>query len=174
MEYRQEDVSVCCICSFILLIIFGDINYILNVIKKSFYNFNDNGRFELWQSGLNFWRKDFISMTFGMGQVAEIRWWGSFHGEQYINMVYHSTIIHCMTTMGNMGLGFLILHFIDKYKQLFKLSSGIAGVMLIGYVMVDLYGMIDNTYGMYYYMIPLMIIMATLDQIGKEDIKDLF
>ena len=113
-------------------------------------------------------------MTFGMGQVAEFIYTGSFNGYADVNLVYHSTIFHCMATMGNMGLGFLILHFIDKYKQAFKFNKEVMGLMLIGYVMVDLYGLIDNTYGMYYYMVPLMIIMASIDQVDKEDIDCLF
>ena len=35
--------------------------------------------------------------------------------------------------------------------------------------MVDIYGMIDNTYHMYYFMIPLMIIMAVVDA-GKDNL----
>lgn len=151
-------------------------------IKELFADFNTTftdffdakGRYEIWQSGLNMWRKDFVSMTFGMGQVAEIKYLNSFNGWADINVVYHSTIFHCMATMGNMGLGFLILHLIDKYKQAFKFNKDIMGLMVIGYTMVDLYGLIDNTYGMYYYMVPLMIIMASIDQVNKEDIDYLF
>ena len=42
--------------------------------------------------------------------------------------------------------------------------------MLVGYLAVDAYGMIDNTYGMYYYMIPLVILMAALDNDKNTDI----
>ena len=37
--------------------------------------------------------------------------------------------------------------------------------------MVDAYGMIDNTYHMFYYMIPLVTIMACFDSQNKEKIK---
>ena len=43
--------------------------------------------------------------------------------------------------------------------------------ILIGFVVVDLYGMIDNTYGMYYFMIPVVILMASLDCTTKEEIE---
>ncbi|MBE6137253.1 MAG: O-antigen ligase family protein [Erysipelotrichaceae bacterium] len=163
------------IAGVLLLIIAFNVKELVNDFSSEFSNFfYDNGRFEIWQWGLDVWRKDFVSMTFGMGQVAEIRFIGTFNGYEDANVVYHSTIFHCMATMGNLGLGFLVMHFIDKYKQISKLSKDIMGLMLIGYIMVDLYGMIDNTYGMYYYMIPLMIIMGTLERVNKEDTIDLF
>lgn len=164
--------GICAILGVELIIGIKDLIVDFNTAFKDF--FNDTGRVEIWISALEVWRKDFVSMTFGMGQVAEIKYLNSFNGNAHVNVVYHSTIFHCMATMGNMGVGLLILHFIDKYKQILKLDKGIMGLLLIGYAMVDLYGMIDNTYGMYYYMISLMIIMASLERVNKEDIEGLF
>ena len=36
--------------------------------------------------------------------------------------------------------------------------------------MVDLYGLIDNTYGMYYYMVPLCITMATINNCSDTEL----
>ena len=96
-------------------------------------------------------------MTFGSGVIAEYY----PDGTRYV--VYHSTIFQILATVGNLGLAFIIIHFIEKYKQLKVLGKSNMGILLIGYIVVDLYGLIDNTYGMYYYMIPMMIIMAVLD-----------
>jgi len=46
--------------------------------------------------------------------------------------------------------------------RLFRVTS------VIGYVVVDLYGLIDNTYYMYYYMIVLVVIMASIDNKIKD------
>ena len=35
--------------------------------------------------------------------------------------------------------------------------------LFMGFLAVDLYGFIDNTYHMYYYMIPLAITLAAID-----------
>ena len=43
-------------------------------------------------------------------------------------------------------------------------------ILLFGHLVVDAYGMIDNTYGMYYYMIPLVVFMASLDNDKNTDI----
>ncbi len=48
-------------------------------------------------------------------------------------------------------------------------------IMLFGYLVVDAYGMIDNSYGMYYNMIPLVVFMASLDNDKNTDIfKDTY
>ena len=64
---------------------------------------------------------------------------------------------------GIVGLLALIFHLFEKYKQLYKKDLAFALAMAIGYFLVDIYGLIDNTYGMYYYMVPLVIVMASLD-----------
>lgn len=143
---------------FIIHILF-DITTILKDIKTHVFNLglSDNGRFDFWKQSLNLWKTDFVRMTFGSGVIAEYY----PDGTRYV--VYHSTIFQILATVGNLGLAFIIIHFIEKYKQLKVLGNSNMGILLIGYIVVDLYGLIDNTYGMYYYMIPMMIIMAVLD-----------
>ena len=64
----------------------------------------------------------------------------------------------------------ILFYFFEKYIQLWKKEIGFALIMLFGYLVVDGYGMIDNTYGMYYYMIPLVVFMASLDNDKNTDI----
>ncbi len=71
---------------------------------------------------------------------------------------------------GIFGVAMLALHFFEKYFQLFKKELPFVFVMLVGYLVVDAYGMVDNTYGMYYYMVPLVILMAALDCDKNTDI----
>lgn len=125
---------------------------------------SDNGRFSLWKQAVNIWKQDFVRMTFGSGMVTE------FLPDSIRYVVYHSTFFEVLAKVGNLGIAFLIIHFIEKYKQLMKFESMYIGLFIIGYIVVDLYGLIDNTYGMYYYMIPLMITMACFD--SKSNIEE--
>ena len=47
--------------------------------------------------------------------------------------------------------------------MLFSLEKKLAIPLFISLIMVDAYGMIDNTYHMFYYMIPLVILLACID-----------
>ena len=137
---------------------FGINNIIADIKEYVFFlDLSDNGRFGLWNQAINLWKQDFVRMTFGSGIVAE------FLPDSYRYVVYHSTFFQVLATMGNLGVAFIIIHFVEKYKQLKVFDKSTIGILLIGYLVVDLYGMLDNTYGMYYYMIPLMIVMAVID-----------
>ena len=57
----------------------------------------------------------------------------------------------------------LIIHLIEKYKAIAKLNKIEYGFILISFVLTDLYGLMDNTYHMFYYMIPLVILLACID-----------
>ena len=45
--------------------------------------------------------------------------------------------------------------------------------LLVGYILVDIYGMADNTYHMYYYMIAISIIMACIDSDNYYNNKEI-
>ena len=47
--------------------------------------------------------------------------------------------------------------------MLLSLEKKLAIPLFISFIMVDAYGMIDNTYHMFYYMIPLVTILACFD-----------
>ena len=132
---------------------------------------NSSGRFELYKGATDIWATDFLTVTFGNGWVAE------YASERFpqlnVYVVYHSTFFQMLATLGVVGVILLLFHFYEKYKQLFKFDISICVCLFVGYILVDIYGMIDNTYGMYYYMLPLVIVMASLDNLDKKTSIDL-
>ena len=103
-----------------------------------------------------------MTIIFGNGIISEMQV-GGFTGFDTVYTVYHSTFFETLTVAGSVGIIALAFHFFEKYKQIFKYEKEFMLVLLVGYLFLDLYGMIDNTYGMYYYMVPLVILMASLD-----------
>ena len=78
-------------------------------------------------------------------------------------VVFHSTIFETLIIGGIIGLGFLLYHLFEKYRACLKRNDIFYIFVIISYLFVDAYGLIDNTYHMYYYMIPLVILMACID-----------
>ena len=143
---------------------FGLIKFVNDVKDFVFTKgLNDNGRVELWTSAYNLWNKNWLTRIFGSGMVSEIRNQSSYHGADFVFVVYHSTFFQTLCFGGIFAVLALLFHFFEKYKQLWKREISFSLIMLFGYLIVDAYGMIDNTYGMYYYMIPLVIFMAAID-----------
>lgn len=125
---------------------------------------DDNGRKELWLSAYTHWAKNPLTKIFGAGMICELdeRWFPATEW-QLVPVVFHSAFFETLAVSGIVGLVFLVLHFIQKYRNLYKFDKSLFVILGIGYFIVDIYGMIDNTYHMYYYMLPLMVIMATID-----------
>lgn len=135
-----------------------------DIRKCLFFNdLDDSGRKGLWMDAIRMWKKNPLHIIFGGGMVSEFYTVASFHGVAEVFKVYHSTFFETLASFGMVGVLFLGIHLFEKYRQLLKLDRNVAVLIFISYVMVGLYGMIDNTYSMYYYMIPLVIIMATID-----------
>ena len=156
------------------VVVFGviGITNIIDKVKTQVFDqgLDNNGRTGLWESGINLWKTNFGTIMFGNGIVGE---WSSRpldyeSGERIVYLVYHSTVIECLASVGVVGLICLAFHFYEKYRQACKLEKSVLGLVLIGYILVDLYGIIDNTYGMYFYMVPLMILMAGLNNYDKN------
>ena len=136
-----------------------------------FYNgFDNNGRLELWNRSFNLWNSNWRNRLFGSGIVSEIEYRQSFNGFDNVFIVYHSTFFEVLAIGGGFGVLAILFHFFEKYKQICKKELSFALIMIVGYLAVDFYGMIDNTYGMYYYMVPLILIMAVLDNDYSSDI----
>ena len=152
---------------------FGIGNYFYNIVINGVFldRLGDNNRFELWKNAYTFYSFDFVRMTFGTGFIAELSNSYTRSGVQLCQIVYHSTLFEMMVVGGNLGIAFLIIHFIDKYKGLRNVDKEIFAIMLMGYFFIDIYGFIDNTYGMYYYMIVLVITMASIDSLGDKNGK---
>ena len=143
---------------------FGLIKFVEDIKEYIFYNgLDNNGRLELWTKAYELWNQDWLTRIFGSGIVSEIEVRGSFNGADSVFIVYHSTFFETLALGGGFGILALLWHFIEKYKQLWKTELAFGILMVVGYLAVDAYGMIDNTYGMYYYMIPLVLVMACLD-----------
>lgn len=150
----------------VLCIIFHDdlLRIVDKVIGTVFeHGFSDNGRFQIWEKAVDAWGKNFLYKLFGPGFCSVIEWRNTAAGEQLTPLVFHSTIYQTLAMGGIVGLFFLFIHFYQKYKQIFSTERAFLLTVGIGYLIVDIYGLIDNTYHMYYYMIPLMIIMACID-----------
>jgi len=148
-------------------IMFGWPTFVYDIIINGVFNnrLSDSNRFELWNNALNIYNKNFKTLTFGSGVISEFATNNIRDGIAVTQVVYHSTIFEMLVTAGNFGIAFLIIHFIEKYKNL-KFSynnKAIFTFIMISYITTDLYGLIDNTYGMYYYMIPFVIMLAAFD-----------
>ena len=144
-----------------------------SLIEKIFTAIDLNGRREIWQKAINAWNRSPITRWFGNGLVSEYDFRPSFNGDDLVVLVYHSTMFETLACFGIVGVVFLIIHLIEKYFSLLKIDKSIMLVLTIGYGVVDIYGMLDNTYSMWYYMIPLVIVMASVD-VTKSNSELLF
>lgn len=142
-------------------------------IEKIFTAIDLNGRREIWQKAINAWNRSPITRWFGNGLVSEYDFRPSFNGDDLVVLVYHSTMFETLACFGIVGVVFLIIHLIEKYFSLLKIDKSIMLILTIGYGVVDIYGMLDNTYSMWYYMIPLVIVMASVD-VTKSNSELLF
>lgn len=166
----QNCFTVIMLSLIVLAIIFKNpiIEYAHDVITNVFQQgLDDNGRKEIWDKAFSLWKKDELSMMFGPGICSEIRPLITAGGWQEGPLVFHSTFWQTLAMGGLFGIACLIFHLIQKFYHLYKCDKMFFITIGIGFLMVDLYGMIDNTYHMYYFMIPLMVILAVIDQ-GKE------
>ena len=126
---------------------------------------DNNGREELWETSANmFINSPIIEKIFGSGYASVQGDTNSAVGPQLTPIVMHSTLWQTLTCSGIFGIIALAYHFFSKYHNLFMLEDKKFVVYLfMGFLAVDLYGFIDNTYHMYYYMIPLAITLAAID-----------
>ena len=150
---------------------FGWQKFMFDIVLNGVFNdrLNDSNRFMIWSWAINHYTKDYVTLTFGSGIVSQFEISNIRTGAVLTQVVYHSTFFEILVIGGIFGLLFLVIHFIEKYYNLrfsFK-NKNIFGYLVCAYLVVDLYGFIDNTYGMYYFMIPLMIMMASYDCSNK-------
>lgn len=127
------------------------------------HGLDNSGRVDLWKEAFTIFKSNPRNIILGQGFSSVIRDTYTAAGYQSSIIVFHSTLFESLVIGGICGTIFLGIHFIEKYKAIFKINKLFAVTMLIGYVAVDIYGMIDNTYFMYYYMVTLMVIMASID-----------
>lgn len=131
---------------------------------------DDNGRVEIWMTAWEHFTKTPRNILFGPGACCEMTVRITGGGDQLTPLVFHSTLMETLAMGGIFGLICLGFHFFEKYRNLSKMNRLFVWVVGIGMVIVDLYGLIDNTYYMFYFMIPLMVMMATIDvSIDEEE-----
>lgn len=136
-----------------------------------------NGREHLYDKAIVHFKESPLTIIFGDGMVNEFEIVTSANKGLEVGslrmLVYHSTFFQTLATMGIVGIVLMFIHFIQKYWLLFKKKGLFATYMLIGFICVDVYGMIDNTYHMYYYMIVLVIILGIIENINcKEEVEN--
>ena len=124
-----------------------------------------NRRFELWSMAGEYTRESWYKVLFGPGFACDIepQESGIIDNWVYGPQVFHSLIFETMAIGGVFGLLALTIHMADKYLRITLFDKHTLWYFLIAYISLDLYGLIDNTYHMYYFMIPLVIGMASLD-----------
>jgi len=149
-----------CVLLIICLPLIDDI--IFRVFKDGF---SSNGRIKIWKMGFDIWKNHIF---FGPGICSKMMILNTPLGYQEVPLVFHSSIVEVLVVGGVVGIVFFIIHLYEKYRCLFKMDRLFRVTSVIGYVVVDLYGLIDNTYYMYYYMIVLVVIMASIDNKIKD------
>ena len=115
------------------------------------------------------WKESPLTRIFGPGIVCDIQNIETAAGYQDSPTVFHSTFFETLVTGGLVGLLFMMIHFVQKYKNLRNCDSLFFLTVGIGFVIVDIYGFLDNSYHMYYFMLPLMVILAAIDTESKKD-----
>ena len=151
------------------------IEFIGKIKEYVFYNgLSNNGRFDLYNYGV---KKIFSNpkyIIFGMGFVES--YYVDFNQSivmKDIFLVYHSTIIQTLSIGGILGLLVFIIFIYKRYIMIIKnFKSDLFKFLLIGLIPIEIYGLIDNTYHMFYFMIPLAISMGIFEvsKIRREDI----
>lgn len=130
--------------------------------------FDSSARFEeLYPQAWKLFTKNPRNFIFGHGMIT-------YFDYQDRVVVFHSTFFETIATMGITGLLVLCLHFYQKYRTVFNNFNLLAALILLSYTSTDLYGMLDNTYHMYYYMVFLCIFMASYErhlELGSNKIE---
>jgi hypothetical protein len=149
------------------------IEIVEKVLEKVFYNgLSNNGRFNLYEYGIiNVFSKSHY-MIFGAGFVESyyIDLSNQYHDMSHIFIVYHSTIIQTLSMGGIVGLVIFTLFVIKRYSFIKdNWNNDLYKFILLGMIPIELYGLIDNTYHMFYFMIPLSIMMGVLE--SSENVK---
>ena len=178
--YAKKKKIVLGLYTIIILVTIGFIFFQFDKIKEFFndifYNgMNDSGRFMLWEWAMDDFSKNIYTGLFGNGMVDRFISYGqsqtSATGFDWVFVVYHSTFFETLAAFGVVGVILMSIHLIEKYYYTSKLSKPSMLILATGFLLVDLYGMIDNTYHMFYYMIPLVILLASLESIQTIDYK---
>lgn len=122
--------AVIAICVVVVAYNFGVFD---KIIQKGL---DDNGRYELWQLA---WDEFLKNPFFGVGFKGV-----DTYGFDYT--MFHSLPFQIIGSMGIVGIVASAIFFVDRYSVLYKNFNVQTVLMVLGVLVLDLYGMIDNTF----------------------------
>ena len=115
--------------------------------------FDDNGRFAIWQDALN---KFMQHPLFGGGIFARVDDLGGYR-------MYHNTFLHVLATFGAFGLVTLVIQVVQMFRVILKRINPMSLILAISVLGAHLHGMIDNIYFMPQFMVLFFIIIAVME-----------
>lgn len=134
---------------------------VLNIenIKEIFHNiFNDNGRFDVYLKGINLFIESPRNFILGRGFVSGyILYEGVF-------LLFHNTIIQAIVTGGVIMLGLFLIHFYQKYSFFKNKKSLFTSILLISFIITELYGLTDSTYFTSYFTVVFVSILVCFEE----------
>ncbi len=84
--------------------------------------------------------------------------------------VFHSTLFHTLAVMGTFGLLGLVYYFYQTFKFLFKHRFVVKSLILIGIIVSQIHGLIDNTMYMIVYTLATLLLFAMLETIENKTV----
>ena len=146
----------------LLIVIIWKFDFIVECVKNPFYNGSLlSGRYILYTNAWKFFTETPPNILLGSGFVTEIDGFNKVVG-------YHLTIFEILVVGGIFCFISLIILW-QKYKLNKGINKYLKAFILVGFISVDLYGIIDNIYFMYYYMVFLAIMLAVFDNVRRCD-----
>lgn len=140
----------------LIVLVFG-IDFMITFMQKSSFL---NGREVDWVDAWNYFLEHPI---FGKS-------WYSDTWEQDSFRSYHNTILHTLATMGLVGfLGFIYFQY-KIVKLILKNFHLEAFIVLSMFIITHVHGLVDNTYYAPLHMIPLLVLLASLETFNQQDL----
>ncbi len=133
------------------------------------YGFNDNGRYEKWNTG---WRYFLENPIFGSGFYTPFDY-GGWQKDVY-PYLYHNTLIQILSSCGIVGMAAYLYHryctvyLVFKNRTPYKLFLGISILGLVIFSLLDV--LFFNTYPTIIYALMLLF-MEKSDAIARKDAK---
>jgi hypothetical protein len=84
--------------------------------------------------------------------------------------VFHSTLFHTLAVMGTFGLMGLFYYYHQTFKFLFTHRFVVKSLMLIGILVSQIHGLIDNTMYMLIYTVATLLIFSMLETIDNKTV----
>lgn len=82
--------------------------------------------------------------------------------------VFHSTLFHTLAVMGTFGLLGLFYYFYQTFKYLFTKRNLAKSLILIGIIVSQIHGLIDNTMYMIIYTLATLMLFSMLETVEKN------